>query len=323
MKSMDLNLLHALDALLETASVTAAAQRLHLSPPAMSHTLARIREALGDPILVRAGRRLTPTPRAIELREPVRRLLAQAHELMHSGGPQALALVQREFVVRAPDGIATVHGAGLLASLREHMPLATLRFVPESDSDAMALRDGRIDLDIGIVHDRGPEIRTGLLYEQHAVGVARQGHPLLGARVTARRLAAHPHVGIGQRARQPEALDRALAELGCARTIALTVPSAYGALMAVARSSMVCCAPELLARTVGPSLGLKVFKLPVVLPPEQVVQAWHPRFEADAAHQCLRAGVAELSTRIVRGPPDELSSTAPQRHKALLALVKP
>ena len=174
---MDLNLLHALDALLETASVTGAAARLHLSPPAMSHTLARIREALGDPILVRAGRRMTPTPRAVELREPVRRLLAQAHELMHSGGRQALALVQREFVVRAPDGIATVHGAGLLASLRQSMPLATLRFVPESDSDAMALRDGRIDLDIGIVHDRGPEIRTALLYEQHAVGVAREGHP--------------------------------------------------------------------------------------------------------------------------------------------------
>jgi DNA-binding transcriptional LysR family regulator len=323
MKSVDLNLMHALDALLDTASVTAAAERLNLSPPAMSHTLARIREALGDPILVRAGRRLTPTPRAIEMREPVRRLLAQAQALMRSGDPQALALVQREFIVRAPDGIATVHGAGLLARLRQTMPLATLRFVPESDSDAMALRDGRIDLDIGIVHDRGPEIRTALLYEQHAVGVAREGHPLLSARVTARRLAVQPHVGIGLRARHPDALDRALAELGCTRTIALTVPSAYGALMAVARSQMVCCAPELLARTVGPSLGLTVFKLPVVLPPEQVVQAWHPRFDADSAHQSLRAGVAALCSRIVRGPPDEFSSTAPQRHGALLALAKP
>ena len=93
--------------------------------------------------------------------------------------------------------------------------------------------------------------------------------------------------------------------------------------MAVARSAMVCCAPELLARTVGPSLGLKVFKLPVVLPPEQVVQAWHPRFEADAAHQCLRKGVATLSSRIVRRPPEQLSPDVLQRHSALLALVKP
>ena len=86
--------------------------------------------------------------------------------------------MQREFVVRAPDGVAIVHGASLIAALRQAMPLATLRFVPESDSDSSALRDGRIDLDVGAVHDHGPEIRSALLYEQHIVGVVKAGSPV-------------------------------------------------------------------------------------------------------------------------------------------------
>ncbi len=297
MKSIDLNLLVALDALLTAGSVSGAAQAMHLSTPAMSHTLARIREALNDPVLVRAGRKLVPTPRAVELREPVRKWVAQARELMQTGDSRELAAVQREFVVRAPDGMAIVFGALLLGAIRRTLPLATLRFVPETGSDAMALRDGRIDLDIGAVHDRGPEIRTALLYEQGIVGAVRRGHALLGARVTLKRFAAESHVAIAQRGQTREAVDTALAAAGAARRVALTVPSAYGALMGAAHSDMVACAPEPLTRSVAAGLGLELIKLPVPVPAEQVVQAWHPRLEADAAHQCLRQCVATLSTR--------------------------
>ena len=313
MKSLDLNLLSALDALLSTGSVSAAAQRMHLSPPAMSHALARIREALGDPILVRAGRRLMPTPRAVELREPLRRLIAEARELMQPGGESPLARMRREFVVRAPEGAGIVYGADLLALLQKTVPLATLRFIPESDSDAMALREGRIDLDIGTVHDRGPEIQTSLLYEQQLVGVARADHPLLGARVTLKRFAAEPQVAVTRRTRALEPLDSLLADAGVARRVVLSVPSAYGALMAAARSDMVACVPDHMARTVGPALGLKSFKLPVAVPAEQVVQAWHPRLDADAAHRCLRQCVAALPSYVSHGPLHQ------RAHKALLA----
>lgn len=313
MKSLDLNLLSALDALLSTGSVSAAAQRMHLSPPAMSHALARIREALGDPILVRAGRRLMPTPRAVELREPVRRLIAEARELMQPGGASPLARMRREFVVRAPEGAGIVYGADLLALLQKTVPLATLRFIPESDSDAMALREGRIDLDIGTVHDRGPEIQTSLLYEQQLVGVARADHPLLGSRVTLKRFAAEPHVAVTRRTRALEPLDSLLADAGVARRVVLSVPSAYGALMAAARSDMVACVPDHMARTVGSALGLKSFKLPVAVPAEQVVQAWHPRLDADAAHRALRECVATLPSKVSHGPLRQ------RAHKALLA----
>jgi len=183
---MDLNLLAALDALLSTQSVNGAAERMHLSAPAMSHTLARIRVALDDPILVRAGRKLVPTPRASAMRESVRRLVAEAKDLMRPGSGVPLAEIEREFTIRAPEGMGIVYGAALLEAMHKSMPLIRLRFVPESESDASALRDGRIDLDVGVLIDRGPEIQTSLLYEQHVVGVVKAGHPLLSSRMTRR-----------------------------------------------------------------------------------------------------------------------------------------
>jgi DNA-binding transcriptional LysR family regulator len=302
MKSLDMNLLTALDALLSTGSVTAAAQRMHLSPPAMSHALARLREALGDPILVRAGRKLMPTPRAVELREPVRRLVAEARELMQPGGEPQLARTRREFVVRAPEGAGIIYGVAMLRLLQQNLPLATLRFIPESDSDAMALREGRIDLDIGTVYDRGPEVQTSLLYEQQTVGVVKAGHPLLTGRITLNRFAAQSHVAMTQRGRALGPLDSLLADAGVARRVLLTVPSTFGALLAAARSEMVACVPDLIARTVTDALGLVIFKLPVPMPVEQVVQAWHPRLDADAAHQWLRHCVASLPTTATEGP---------------------
>lgn len=313
---MDLNLLTALDALLSTGSVNGAALQMHLSAPAMSHTLARIRDALGDPILVRAGRKLIPTPRANALREPVRRLVAEARTLMEPGGGVPLGMIERQFTVRAPEGMGIVYGAALLEAMRKEIPLARLRFVAESEGDSLALRDGRIDLDVGALVDRGPEIQTSLLYEQRIVGVVRTGHPLLEARITPKRFALQQHVAITQRGRMRESIDVSLDEVSAARRPVLTVPSAYGALMAAARSTLVACVPEPLARTVAPALGLEVFKLPVAVPSEQVVQAWHPRDEVDDAHRHLRECVASLSKEAAFGP---LTRRALDAHRALLA----
>jgi DNA-binding transcriptional LysR family regulator len=313
MKPLDLNLLRALDALLSTGSVSAAAQQMHLSTPAMSHTLARIREALHDPILVRAGRRLVPTPRAEALRAPVSRLVAEAQALMQPPGVEQLAQLQREFVVRAPEGMGILYGPVLLDALRKELPQATLRFVPESDSDAAALREGRIDLDVGALPDRDPETQTALLYEQQLVGVVATGHALMAARVTTRRFSAEEHVAIAQRGRAADPVDASVAAAGQRRNVVLTVPSAYGALMAVARSKLVACVPDFLARTVATRLRLQVFALPFAVPAQQVLQAWHPRFNADPAHQCLRHCVARLSPVVAAGP---LASRDAIRQKA-------
>jgi DNA-binding transcriptional LysR family regulator len=227
-----------------------------------------------------------------------------------------LARLQREFVVRAPEGMGIVYGAALLADIQREIPLATLRFIPESDSDSMALREGRIDLDVGIVGDAGPEVKTEPLYTQRIVGVAKAGHDVLATRLTPKRFAGQQHVSVAQRGRNREAVDALLANVGCARRIVLTVPSAYGALMAAARSSLIACVPEPLALTVASRLGLEIFKLPVAVPAEQVVQAWHPRVDAEPAHRCLRRCVAALSGSTTFGPLGRRLAVA---HNALLS----
>lgn len=294
----DLNLLTALDALLSTGSVTAAAARMHLSTPAMSHTLARIRESFDDPILVRAGRKLVPTPRALALAEPVRALLAQAQALREPADARGLATLRRRFVVRAPEGIAVVFGASLSTALQAEMPLASLQFLPETYLDPTALREGRIDLDVGSFRAIDPETQTLVLSEQALVGAVRAGHPLLKARkktpLTAERFAVARHVGVVPRPGEVSPVDASLLELGLQRQVALLVPSAFSALIAASRTDLVASVHERTTRGMAASLGLVVFELPIAVQMEPMRMAWHPRYQADPAHRWLRNCLVQI-----------------------------
>jgi len=294
MKRYDLNLLHALEVLLRTGSVTVAAEELHLSTPAMSHTLARIRDTFDDPILVRAGRRLVPTPRALSLLAPVRQVLAEAQALLVPVEEGALARERRSFVVRAPDGVSVLFGAVLAQALERDMPLASVQFLPETQDDLAALREGRVDLDIGAFRARTPELQVQMLSRQRLVGVTRLDHPLAGAPVTATTFAEARHVAVQLRAREISAVDQALAERGLTRHIALSVPNAYAALITAARSSLVACVPEKVADTMARSVPVHRFDLPFEVQQEPMVMAWHPRHDRDPAHQWLRASLAGL-----------------------------
>jgi DNA-binding transcriptional LysR family regulator len=291
MKTYDLNLLRTLDALLAAGSVTGAAELLHLSVPATSHALARLRELTGDPILVRAGRRLVPTPRAAALREPVAQWIAQAAALVQAPRSDELAATVRNFVVRAPDGFAIAFGAALGAALAADMPRAQLRFVTESQDDAGALRDGRVDLDIGTFRPREPEIEVVDLFPQALIAVVRAGHPFAARPATARRYAAQAHVDVQRRAGAPSAVDDALAALGLARRVVLTVAHASAAPVVASRGDLVATLSERLARAMAPGLGLVVVPLPFLPRGETVMMAWHPRHAADPAHAWLRRQV--------------------------------
>jgi len=315
MKSLDLNLLIVLDALLMQGSVSGAARVLHLSAPAVSHALARIRRMVGDPLLVRAGQALQPTPRALELREPVHRLVKDARSLLLAGRGASLAAVAREFVLRTPDGVPIVYGATLLKKLHEVMPLASLRFVPESVSDSMALREGRIDIDIGALQDKVPEIRSEVLFEYRYVGAVRKGHPLLRKRMSSRQFALERHVALTQRGPWKESVDVAFEAAGHRRNIILRVPGAYSALMAAAQSDLVAAVPSRTALSVAPTLRLKTFPLPFSVPVDRVVQAWHPRLDHDAAHRALRSTVKAVLSGKISAP---LSYEAEDLHRLTL-----
>jgi DNA-binding transcriptional LysR family regulator len=290
---LDLNLLTALDALLEEGSVGGAARRLHLSEPATSRALGRIRSALGDPVLVRTGRTMVLTPRAEAMRGEVHALVERAQALFTAPGAPDPAGLERTFSILAED-IAISLGPELLARVRSEAPRVALRFLGEApDADGRALRDGRIDLDIGVMQDLPPEIRVEPLFTDRMAAVVRPGHPLATGELTASRYASADHVSASRRGRLAGPIDLSLDELGLHRHVALSVPTYAAALLVVARTDLVGLMPRELGRPTVQAMGLVALEPPVPLPPIEICQAWHQRYEFDGAHRWLRQCVRE------------------------------
>jgi DNA-binding transcriptional LysR family regulator len=301
MESIDLNLLAALDTLLAEGSVTGAARRLGLSSSAMSRTLTRLRAATGDPLLVRAGRGLVPTPRAAEMRDRVHALNWDARAVLrpHTGHVD-IASLELTFTVRVSEAFLEFLSAPVAAAVTRAAPCIRLRFAPKPDKDARPLREGLIDLEIGVLGTSAPEIRTQFLFRDKLVGVARSGHPLLtGQGVTPERYAACQHVVASREGDVIEPIDAALKKLGLGRTISVVVPGYPDAMRIARQSDFVAVVPRSclgnsLASDHPATSGLQSFELPVPTPAFKISAMWHPRVDADPAHRFLRDTVMSV-----------------------------
>ncbi len=293
MTTPDLNLLTTLDALLAEGSVARAAQRLHLSPSAMSRALARLRETTGDPLLVRAGRGLVPTPRALELREQVSQLVQHAEAMLRPAERLDLKQLVRTFTLRTSDGFVENFGPSLIARLSEEAPGVRLKFVQKLNKDSTLLRDGTVDLETGVVGDTtSPEVRTRALFQDRFVGVVRAGHGLSDDEITPARYAAGRHILVSRRGRDSGPMDDALKSLGLERDI-VSIVGGFSAALALARASnLIATVPE--RHTQNLRAGLHSFLLPIPTPPITISMLWHPRMDADSAHRWLRECVREV-----------------------------
>lgn len=293
MSHPDLNLLVALDVLLTEGSVARAARRLWLSPSAMSRALARLREATGDPLLVRAGRGLVPTPRALELRERVGQLVRDAGAVLRPAETLDLSRLVRTFTLRNQDGFVENFGPELIALAGEQAPGVQLRFVPKPDRDSAPLRDGSVDLETGVVGKAmGPEVRAQALFRDRFVGVVRIGHPLCEAAITAARYAAGRHILISRRGLDRGPIDDALEPFGLRRKI-VTVVGGFSEALALARASdLIASVPERYTGNLRD--GMFSFPMPVSPPDTTISLLWHPRMDADPAHRWLRECVREV-----------------------------
>ena len=292
MPTPDLNLLITLDALLAEGSVARAARRLRLSASAMSRALARLRATTGDPLLVSAGRALAPTPRALELRAQVSRLVHDAQMALQPAAKLDPGQLVRTFTLRTRDGFVENFGPALLERVGAQAPGVHLCFVQKPDKDAAALRDGIIDLETGVVDvTTGLELRARTLFSDHFVGVVRTGHALARGNMTAARYAKGRHIGLALRGGAKGQIDVALASMGLERNIVVTVGGFSTALALARNSDLIASVP---ARHSG-SLrdGMYSFALPVELPQITVSLLWHPRFDADQAHRWLRGLIME------------------------------
>ncbi|MFI1970970.1 hypothetical protein BLA24_29940 [Streptomyces cinnamoneus] len=296
----DMNLLPALDALLREGSVTGAAARMSVSASAMSRTLGRLRRVLGDPLLVPAGRGLTLTPRALELRPRVEAALVGALAALQPVQPVDIASVERRFTLRTNDGLAVVLGPALAERVAMEAPGIQLRWLPEGDEDPADLR-GAIDLDIGHLPDLPHDVRSRPLARHRHVAVCRAGAPHADEPLTVERFAALPHITVTRRGRFHSVVDERLAELGLRRRVLATVPTHITACFLALRSDVLALLAAPVAARAAEAMPLVVREIPLPLPSIATGMAWHVRVDADPAHRWLRDAVAQAESP---GPED-------------------
>jgi DNA-binding transcriptional LysR family regulator len=292
MPTPDLNLLVTLDVLLKEGSVARAAQRLRLSPSAMSRALARLRKTTGDPLLVRAGRGLVPTRRALELRERVGQLVQDGEAALRPVEKLDLGQLVRTFTLRTSEGFVENFGPHLIARVNEEAPGVRLRFVQKTNKDSTPLRDGIVDLETGVVgKTTGPEVRAQSLFRDRFIGVVRFGHALSQGDITPARYAAGKHIFVSRRGLEKGPIDEALKPLGLEREI-VTIVGGFSTALALARDTdLIASVPE---RHTGKLRdGMHSFALPVAIPEITVSLLWHPRMDADPVHRWLRRCVRD------------------------------
>lgn len=296
MADPDFNLLVALDVLLTEASVAGAARRLNLSTSAMSRTLSRLRDVTGDPILVRAGRNMVLTPWAEGARERARNAVQEARAVLQpSADTLKVEELARLFTIRANDGFVVAFGPALIASVAKAAPDVCLRFAPKPEKTSRYLREGLVDLEIGVQSNMGPEIRIQRLFQDRFVGAVRKAHPL----VSLPKIDVNAFISWGHVVAAPDGslngfVDEALAELGLKRKVASVVPGFPTALSVALESSLIAMVPALYLLNQQMTDKLHIFELPFTARVITVSQMWHPKMENDPGHRWLREKVREV-----------------------------
>jgi DNA-binding transcriptional LysR family regulator len=295
---LDLNVLVVLDALLEERSVMGAAERLHLSSPAISRTLGRIRKLTGDDILVRAGHSMIPTPYATAIQEDVHRLVRQAHDVLLPSRTLDLSTLDRVFTIQCHEALATSLSPALLSRVQEQAPGVQLRILAENSVDTDDLRRGRVDLELGQDRPDLPEFRSQALGQDALVVAMRPGHPRADDLGLAS-YASQPHVVVSRRGRLTAPIDDLLAAEGLQRRVVAAVATLTMALHIASRSDTLVTSTAFISRPLIDAFNLITRPLPVEFPPVPINCNWHQRYDTDAAHVWLRdqvrATLAEIS----------------------------
>lgn len=307
LRTLDLNLLKVFDVVMSERSLTRAAEQLALTQPAVSNALRRLRDALGDDLLVRKGRALEPTARARELWPAVRGALQQ---LQASLVPNVFtpASANTTFMLTMADATAAEIMPGLLGIITRDAPGVSLRVVPLTTRDPRRLLDdAEADLAIGyfpaVMTDLTARAQAGesvsfrhhRLFEGDYVCVMRKGHPLSAEPLTLDRYCAARHLLVSFSGRAFGFIDGALATLGRSRHVVLTVNQFFIAGKVVTNSDLLTVLPRHFVKVTGFADQLAVRELPFSTAPVQVDSLWHLRHDAHSAHAWLRQQIAILA----------------------------
>ncbi|WP_437574664.1 LysR family transcriptional regulator [Sorangium sp. So ce887] len=291
LSAIDVNLVIALDALLQERSVTLAARRVGLSQPAMSHALTRLRELFSDPLLVRVGRQMALTSRAEAMTPQVAAIMHDLASLF--GGTRPTfdpATSERTFRIATTEYVELLLLPQLNAALAEGGPKLALHLLPLDARAVDALRNGEIDLAIGVFpEDTLPSgLRRAALFDDRFAGLARASHPTARGRVDLQSYAALGHVVAPRHGAHDGVADDLIAARGIARREAMAVPHVFLLPHVVTASDLVATVATRLGRAFSSLLPLRTFDLPFELPPIEIAMAWNGRTEDDPARAWLR-----------------------------------
>lgn len=299
--SIDLNLLVALDALLRKRSVTLAAAEVGLSQPAMSRALGRLRDLFEDPLLVRTGHAMVPTPRASSLEAPLGEALAGIRKTLEPAGAFDPRRAQRSFVLSALDTTQAVVLPPLLEYLRREAPGVEVSTAPiQSTAELFGqLALGERDLAIGRFESTLEGIRRTPLYRDRMVCVARRDHPRIRGRLTMKRYLAESHLAAEtvSALERPFTVDGLLAARGLRRRVVCTVENLAMAPFVVARTDLLCTAPRATLEPFARGLGVRLLKPPFDAPAFDLDLVWHQRSAEDAGHRWLRGALSSIFRR--------------------------
>ena len=296
LSAIDLNLLLVFDAVLSEKSVVGAARRLHVTPPAISNALTRLRAALGDPIVTRSGRGIVPTPRAQRLAPAIRRALAQIDDALH-GDTFDPATADTQITLAIADAGQLARLPKLSRSFASELPQARLRIIHVDTMIALGgIAGTEVDVAVG-VSDVAPGIHRKKIYDERSVVIARRNHPRVGERISKKELEAEHHVEVHVAlGRASKRVAQAYARLEIERKIAVIVPAFAAAVAVVAATDLVATIPESVVHVLGPSLGVRVAHSPLKIAPLPMHMSWHERTNVDPAMMLFRDLVIRAMT---------------------------
>lgn len=313
LSAIDLNLLHVLAVVLEERSATRAARRLHVTQSAVSNALARLRALLKDPLVLRKGRGLTPTPRALELQPRLASALKELEHLVEVDRVFEAADCTREFTLACADNQQLSDLPRLARALERELPRARLRVVSIDTLLATdGLATGEVDVSISPA-EAHPGLPSEPLYVESPVAVLHRDHPFRGKVLTPEAFARIPQVAFSLALGRPgfgrTATDRAFRASGLTAEATLSVPSFAAAAMVVASTHRLACMPRRVATVLAEHLPLRLLDLPIQGLSLRMSLVWHARTEGDAACAFFRA----LVSRTLREPEKTpLPSRAPR-----------
>lgn len=297
---IDLNLYVVFDTIFEEGNLSRAAKILFLTQPAVSHALSRLREHYDDPLFVRRGHRMEPTPLAQRIRPEIQAALQGLQGTLQASSGFDPLLSQKKFVISIRDNIESVMVPELMALIEQEAPQAQLASARVHRRDMEAeLSAGRLDLAFDVLLPVGPRILHQSLVEGHFRVVAREDNPLVGKRLTLDRYLKARHIVVSSRQSGPSVEDFELSRQGYRRQIAMRCQHMYVGLRTAARTDLLLTVPESVSNLAADIPGIKSWKMPVALPPLAVHMYWHENVDGDGANQWLRESLLQRLVKVL------------------------